>query len=240
MGKVVGAILQTLGTVVFMALGTAVGGPIGTAIGAAIGSQVGGLLGGLFVTNPKPEQGSVAIKKPRPERISAYGEMRLYGAYILFENADGKAVDVWAVHDGQLTLIVQFYLNDDKVTVAGDGAVSIADSDGRYSVDGESKVSLFYTNGASPGVAFPQIVSALPGVWTNDHRGDGVVLLGQIARPVKSEVFLETFPNGVPVPSVAAKWQKCPDLHAADPTDESEWTWTCGARRRTFATRLFP
>ena len=226
MGKVVGAILQTLGTVVFMALGTAVGGPIGTAIGAAIGSQVGGLLGGLFVTNPKPEQGSVAIKKPRPERISAYGEMRLYGAYILFENADGKAVDVWAVHDGQLTLIVQFYLNDDKVTVAGDGAVSIADSDGRYSVDGESKVSLFYTDGSATGTAIPQTVSALPGVWTNDHRGDGVVLLGQIARPVKSEVFLETFPNGVPVPSIAAKWQKCPDLHAADPTDESGWTWT--------------
>ena len=226
MGKVVGAILQTLGTVVFMALGTAVGGPIGGAIGAAIGSQVGGLLGGLFVSNPKPEQGSVAIKKPRPERISAYGEMRLYGAYILFENADGKAVDVFAVHDGQLTEIVQFFLNDDAVTVAGDGAVSITDSDGRYSVDGESKVSLFYTDGSPTGTAISPIVSALPGVWTSNHRGDGVVQLAQIARPVKAELFLETFPNGAPLPSMAAKWQMCPDLHAADPTDESEWTWT--------------
>ena len=227
MGKVVGAILQVVGTVVFMAIGNAIGGPPGAAIGTAIGTQIGGLLGGLFISPPKPEQGAVSIKKSRPERVSMYGEGRLYGAQILFENADGKAVDVFAVHDGQLTQVVQFYLNDDRVNVAGDGDVTVAgDSDGRYTVDGESKIRLYWTNGSNPGAAIPAIVSILPGVWTNNHRGDGVVQLAQIARPVKSEDFLETFPNGAPVPSMAAKWQKCPDLHAADPTDESGWTWT--------------
>lgn len=212
----------------------AIGGTIGaiaTGISAlAAGIQlnaVGNLVGGILGPNiPKPEAASVAIKTPRPVRVSAYGESRLYGAYILFENADGKAVDVFAVHDGQLTLVVQFYLNDDKVTVGGDGAVTMADSDGRYSVDGESKVSLFYTDGSPTGTAIPQIVSALPGIWTNDHRGDGVVQLAQIARPVAAENFLETFPNGAPMPSMAAKWQKCPDLHASDPTNEAGWTWT--------------
>lgn len=222
MGKVVGAILQVVTTVVFTAIGAAIGGPPGAAIGAAIGSQVGGLLGGLFVNPPKPDQASTAIKVPRPARVSAYGEMRLYGAYILYENADGKAVDVFAVHDGQLTEIVQFYCNDDPVTLVGN--VVQQGADGRYGSHDE--VKLYHTTGASPGVAISQIISALPGIWTSNHRGDGVVLLAQIADPVKSDYFLEVYPNGVPVPSMAAKWQKCPDLHADDPTDESEWTWT--------------
>ena len=224
MGKVVGAILQVVSTAVFMAIGAAVGGPPGAAIGAAIGSQVGGLLGGLFVNVPKPEAAAVAIKTPRPVRVSAYGESRLYGAYILFENADGKAVDVFAVHDGQLTEVVRFYLNDDAVTLSGN--VVQPGDDGRYGDTSPPKVQLYWTDGSSPGTAIAQVVSALPGIWTNDHRGDGVVQLAQICHPVAAEDFLEVYPNGAPMPSMAAKWQKCPDLHAADPTNEAGWTWT--------------
>lgn len=226
-GPAISGTIVGIGGGTFAALGVANAVVGALTLGATVaGLQAAGGLLGLGPNIPKPEAASTAIKTPRPPRVSAYGEMRLYGANILFENANGKAVDVWAVHDGQLTQIVQFYLNDDKVTVAGGGAVSMSGGDGRYSVDGESKTSLFYTDGSSPGIAIPQIVSALPGIWTSNHRGDGVVLLGQIARPVKAEVFLETFPNGAPLPSIAAKWQKCPDLHAADPTNQSGWTWT--------------
>lgn len=227
-GQAISGAIVGLGGGTFAALGVAQAVVGALSLGATVaGLQAASGLLGLGPNIPKPEAASVAIKTPRPVRVSAYGEMRLYGAYILFENADGKAVDVWAVHDGQLTQIVQFYLNDDKVAVDGSGAVSVVgDSDGRYSVDGESKVSLYWTDGSSPGTALAEVVAKLPSIWTSDHRGDGLVQLAQIARPVAAENFLETFPNGAPMPSMAAKWQKCPDLHASDPTDEAEWTWT--------------
>ncbi|MFK4794675.1 hypothetical protein [Sphingobium sp. ZW T5_29] len=227
-GQAISGAIVGLGGGTFAALGVAQAVVGALSLGATVaGLQAASGLLGLGPNIPKPEAASVAIKTPRPVRVSAYGEMRLYGAYILFENADGKAVDVWAVHDGQLTQIVQFFLNDDKVTVALDGDVNLlSGGDGRYTVDGESKVRLYWTDGSPTGTAISAVVSALPGIWTNGHRGDGLVQLAQIARPVAAENFLETFPNGAPMPSMAAKWQKCPDLHASDPTDEGEWTWT--------------
>jgi hypothetical protein len=66
----------------------------------------------------------------------------------------------------------------------------------------------------------------LPGIWTANHRGDGVVLLAQTCRPVKSQDFLTVYPSGAPTPSIAARWQRCPDPHAPDPTDPAGWTWT--------------
>jgi hypothetical protein len=192
--------------------------------------MIGGLLG-LMPSMPKPDTAITAIKAARPPRVSAYGESRLYGAYILYETAsNGTAVDVHAVHDGQLTEVVQFYLNDDRVSVVGNVVQPL--QDGRYGDLSPPKVMLYHTTGATPGTPFSAVISALPGIWSSNHRGDGVVLMAMLSNPVKSKHFLEVYPNGVPTPSMAAKWQKCPDLHAADPSDENGWTWTENAVRQ--------
>lgn len=228
MGKVVGAILQVVSMAVFTAIGMAVGGPPGAAIGAALGSQVGGLLSGLVMPNPKPEQGSTAIKTPRPPRVSAYGTCRLFGAYILYEtSSNGAAVDGYAVHHGMMAAPVAYYLNDDVVThksgVSYPGGLLNGLDDGRY---GDDTSYLYWTDGRTPGTTIPEVESRLPGIWTGNHRGDGVVLLYSIFAAVKAKNFLKRYPNGAPSASIVAQWQKCPDLHAEDPTDESGWTWT--------------
>jgi hypothetical protein len=200
------------------AIGDAVASAVTLGVTAAGLQSAAGLLG-LGPSAPKPDTAITAIKTSRPPRVSGYGESRLYGAYVLYETAsDGTAVDVYAVHDGELTQVVQRYLGDDKITLTG----NIVDqgSDGRYR---DSKVSFYTTTGVNPGPGIPA-VTAKVSEWTG--RGDGVVLMGVLCAPAKSKHFLETYPNGVPEASIAAKWQKCPDFHAIDPTDESGWTWT--------------
>jgi hypothetical protein len=220
--------------------GTLAGGAVGAAAAAALtfgqvlsaaitlGVTVGGIQAlsgilGLGPSSPKPDTTETAVKTSRPVRTSGYGASRLYGAYILYETAEnGTAVDVFAVHDGSMDGLLQLYLGDDKATLSGN---TVNEGDDKRYQDGA--VKMYYTDGSTPGTAIAPLVSLLPVVWTSNHRGDGVVILAVTAESVKAKKFQDTYPaSGVPVGSMAARWQRCPDPHAADPTDEAGWTWT--------------
>lgn len=220
MGKFLGSILTTIVGVALLFV------PGMQAIGVSL------IASGLaqFVTTlltpgaPKPDTVDTPIKTSRPPRVSAYGRSRLYGAYILYETApNGSAVDVYAIHDGEADAIETYYLTDEVVTLSG--STVNEGSDGRYR---DGAVSIYTTDGSSPGAGIPAVASLLgPTIWDSNHRGDGVVLLALIAKSVKADVFQETYPSStVPVPSIVARWQRCPDPAAADPLDESGWTWT--------------
>lgn len=182
-----------------------------------------GLLG-LGPSSPKPDTTETAIKTSRPPRVSAYGRSRLYGAWALYETAsDGTAVDVYAVHQGEIDGIERRYLNDEQVTLTGTTVNQGADK--RYK---NGAINFYTTTGAVPGAGFPAIAALLGGsVWGANHRGDGVMAIALTAKSVKADDFQETYPSSsVPVPSVVCRWQKCPDPRAVDPLDESGWTWT--------------
>jgi hypothetical protein len=249
-GKVLGSILLIAAAIVVNVIpgvGQAISGALGSAIAGAgvyattafsiasaivtglsaavtiAGLQSAAGLLGLGPSLPKPETTETAIKAPRPPRVSAYGRMRLYGAYILYETAsDGTAVDVYAVHDGKMSGIVKHYLNDAPVNLSG--TTVIGGSDDRY---GDGYLSLYTTDGSAPGTAFSAVTALLPGDWTSAHRGDGIVTMALLCRPVKAEDFQRIYPQSQPpVPSLAADWQLCPHPAAADPLDESGWTFT--------------
>jgi len=220
-GKLAGSILLTVvGTVLVVT-----GNPLGYAL---ITAGVGGIANSLFVSMPKTETASTAIKTSRPPRVAAYGTMRLYGAYVLYETgSNGAAIDGYAVHDGMMTAPVAFYIGDDKVThksgVSYPGGLVNGLADGRY---GDDTTRLYWTDGRTPGTTIPVIASDLPGIWTSNHRGDGVCMLYARFASVKSKNFLKRFPTGAAPASIAAQWQKCPDPYATDPCDDSLWTWT--------------
>lgn len=208
----------------------ALGGPFGVAPAAVLNSVgihvSGGLLGDLLGINPKgpkPPTTETPLKTSRPPRVSAYGISRLYGAYVLYETAsDGTAVDVYAVHDGKMDSLEQWYLVDEKVELTSNTVDE--GSDKRYK---GAAVHLYNTDGSSPGTAFASLITLLPGIWTSAHRGDGVVMMALTAKAVKAKDFQETYPqSSVPVPSMVARWQLCPDPAADDPTDTGAWTWT--------------
>lgn len=211
--------------VAFTAIGSSIGGPVGAAVGAAI---AGGIAAISRPGLPKPDATATSIKTSRPPRTSAYGTMRLYGSYILYETgSNGAAIDGYAVHDGPMTAAVAYYIGDDKVTwklgVSYPGGLINELEDGKY---GDDTTRFYYTDGRTPGTTVPLIISELPGVWTSAHRGDGVCLIYTRFASVKAKNFNKRYPNGTPAASIVAQWQKCPDAYAVDPTDQSQWTWT--------------
>jgi len=218
---------KTLGSILQVVAGTALvltGNPAGySLIASGVVSGATALLAG---GRAKPETGETAIKTSRPPRVSAYGRMRLYGAWVVYETAtNGTAVDIFVIHDGEMSALVQRYLSDDQITLSGDFVV--AGADGRY---GDNKVSFYHTDGTTPGTGgaiTPAITLLGSGIWSTDHRGDDVVLVALFSSPVKAEDFQDIYPqSSPPVPSLVADWQACPDPAAVDPLDESGWTYT--------------
>lgn len=176
----------------------------------------------------KPEQTSSAIKAERPPRISAYGRLRLYGAYILYTtNGDGVAVDVYAFHDGQIDGIEGWYLGDKKVTRLANGFVSKAE-DKSY---GDNKIAIGANLGLPTETAHPSVAAALPAIWTEQHRGDGVVTGYMISQPVKAKDFQTVYraggPNNTPL-SIVVRAQKVFDWRdpAQSLSDPSSWKWS--------------
>lgn len=229
MGKTLGSILAigaAIAVNVIPGVGQFLSAAIGSTLATAVISSVTlyGLQAGVSLIagsgSQKPDTTETAIKTSRPPRVSAYGTSRLYGAYVLYETAsNGTAVDVYAVHDGRLDGIVARYLGDEQVTLSG--TTVNAGSDGRYK---GGAVSFYTTDGSVPGAGLPAVTALIP-EWQG--RGDGVVAMAVTAKSVKAKDFQEVYPqSAVPVPSLVARWQRCPDPAAANPLDESGWTWT--------------
>lgn len=176
---------------------------------------------------PKPEQQERAIKMALPPRVSAYGRVRLYGAYSLFTTSEaGRAVDVWAFHDGKIDGIERHYLLDKQVTLVG-GFVQ-EDADGAY---GSDVIQIGTRLGLSTETAFDEVIAQLPGIWTEDHRGDGIATGCMVTRPVKAKNFSKIFPSGGPdqTPlSLVLRAQPVFDWRdpAQDVNDTDTWVWS--------------
>ncbi len=181
---------------------------------------------------PKPEQQERSIKTSLPPRVSAYGLVRLYGAYILYvTNHDGFAVDVWAFHDGRLDFIERIYLGDKQVTLNGSGFV-LPQADGEFG-DGDT-IKIGTRLGLPTETAFSEVIARLPGIWTSNHRGDGVATGCAISKPVKAKNYNSVYPTGGPdanVMSIVARTQRVFDWRdeTQDAYDPTTWKYSDNA-----------
>lgn len=185
---------------------------------------------------PKPEQTERAIKISVPPRVSAYGRLKLYGAYSLFVTSkNGAAVDVWAFHDGRIDGIERYYLADKQVTLNAGGYI-IKDSDGAY---GDGNVIQIGTRlGLATETAFAEVLAVVPELWSTQHRGDGVVTACMISKPVKAKSFNEVYPQGGPDATplgLVIRAQCVFDWRDSSQsvTNESTWKWSENAALQT-------
>jgi len=186
MSKFVGAIIGA----VVVAVGVVTGNPALIVSGATmIASNALTLL--LAPPMPKPDAAQTQKKEPRPVRTKGIGRRRVYGKAMFWDtNAKGETVDVLAFLDGRSHGVGQVYLNDDKVTVSGGVVQQLPD--GAYET---GKVLAGFSEGLETETAFPAVISALPGVWTSAHRGDGITAGYLIKKPVKSKNYLKVYPQ---------------------------------------------
>lgn len=247
MAKTLGSILSFAGAAALVASG--VGAVAGGALFASAGgfsiagistsalltastalTAVGSLVGNLAGTGVKAEATNTAIRTERPPAVSAYGRLKLFGgAHILYETAsDGAAVDAWAFHQGRIDAIEGYYLGDKRVTRLANGFVQKGE-DGSY---GNSDTIQIGANlGVFPETAHAPVVAKLPGIWTTDHRGDGVVTGYMISKAVKAKNYQEIYPSGGPNQTpmaIVIRAQRVFDWR--DPTqllaDPATWKWS--------------
>lgn len=172
------------------------------AVTAAIAAGAQALAGGT----PDPETAKGSLKQAMPPRIRAYGRRRLGGSYLLWEAQGQKAFDVIALHSGLIAGPVdQIWLHDNVAALTGGGFIVGSPDYG----GGDSDLIHVETRlGLELETAYGAIVAALgvSGIWTEDHRADGIATLGADYRHAKKENLLADFPNGDPKWSVTARW----------------------------------
>jgi hypothetical protein len=173
---------------------------------------------------PKPDASEREVKSPKPPRIHVLGARRVHWSLMLFTNtSDSETVDLGAFCEGPINAVRQVWLNDDKVTISGGYVQAL--TDGSY---GDNRVLAGFNLGANPNTAHAPVVSRVP-AWTNDHRGDGVVSGYLIKTGVKSEDFLDIYPQGDNVTmslAVEGRFAHDPRDPASDPYDPSTWAYT--------------
>lgn len=223
-------------TAIFAAIGIKVTGIVASVI-AAVGTTVAvNFISGLFRPGPpKPDSTEREVRSAKPARVYALGgPRRLWGASMLFTNGEnGSAVDVWAFCEGPINAVLVVYLNDDQITIT-DGFVDEL-SDGAFGISGSSGepgAKAGYNLGAYPETAHAAVVAEVPSEWTSLHRGDGIVSGYLIKRRIKSEDFLDIFPQGDNVSmSLVVEGQFCHDPRdpGSDPDDPSTWPYSDNA-----------
>lgn len=164
------------------------------AVTAAIAAGVQALSGGT----PDPETAKGSLKQPMPPRIRGYGRRRLGGAYLLWEAQGNKACDVIAWHSGRVAgPVEQVWLHDNIVALTPGGYV-IGSPD--YGGGDSDLIHVETRLGLQMETAYGAIVAVMSdgGVWTEDHRADGIATLGADYRHAKKENLLADFPNGDP------------------------------------------
>lgn len=222
------ALLAT-STLLEVGVGAATAAAVGNAILYAGWTGIAGALSfaaSLFVnspTLPRPNDGKQSKKQTIPPRISGFGYARIGGFYMLYEEKDGIAYLILALHDGLITSFEIYYLHDDVVTVTG-GIVD-AGVDGRY---GQDKIEIQTRLGEETETAYSGIATALAPIWTAAHRGDGIASMAVVCGKVAAEDFSKIYPNQLPQPSAVMKLQACwdPRDDAQDHTDPDTWTFT--------------
>lgn len=186
MGKFTGAIIGAA----LLTVGVVTGNP-GLAL-AGGNMLIASTVALLFAPSmPKPDAAQSQKKESRPVRTKGIGTRRVFGKAMFWDtNQNGETVDVLAFLSGRSHAMRQPYLNDDKVTITA-GVVQEL-SDGAYDT---GKVLAGVNLGLPTETAFSAVISALPGVWTEDHRGDGITSGYLIKKPVKSKNYLKTYPQ---------------------------------------------
>lgn len=151
----------------------------------------------LFNSAQKSQLTNTSIRTERPPRYSAYGgPLKIYGAQILYDAAgDGAAVDVWAFHDGQIDAILGYYLGDKPVTRLSSGFVQEGPA-GEYGSN--DTIQIGANLGLATETAHAAVMAKMPGIWTTEHRGDGVVTGYAISKLVKAANYAKVYANGSP------------------------------------------
>lgn len=206
-------------------------------VSAGVGASTAGIAGNVLWTGvmfglsllfapdvPKPEQARISFKQSVPPRIRIVGTRRTAGARMLFYGGPkGTAYIVQALCDGEAQEVSRHYLFDAVVTVDSSHYVESLGA-GMY---GDNKVYISTRLGEESQTAFSLAVEDLSAdnVWTEDHRGRGIVASFMRCSDAGSSKQGKRFPNGLPDYSAEVTATRVFDPRDSDQVWDNPLTW---------------
>ena len=126
------------------------------------------------------------IKQAITNRRVIYGTAKVSGPLVFMETTDNNKYlhMVIALASHQIANVSKFYIDDVEVET---------DIYGFVGGDFKNKARIFWANGSDDQVANGNLVSESGGLWTNDHRLQGIAYLY-----ARLEFDQDIFPNGIP------------------------------------------
>ncbi|MBC7154485.1 MAG: fibronectin type III domain-containing protein [Rhodobacteraceae bacterium] len=179
---------------------------------AGIAVNIGGslLLSQLIRPNvpdaAKPENIQVNSKNAVAPRVRHYGVVKAGGNVVFHRAKSGISYRVVVHGHGQISNVLQRYLNNELVQTDAQGFVT----DSQYQFGGRSRVRMFGRTGLVPESHYTMIASIWP-EWTPQHRLDGLWSTMILSESVPAEEYRAMYPNNEPALSVVAETTKCHD-----------------------------
>lgn len=221
--------LPAIGNIVISGmLAVGLGGllPLGTA--AAIGLSALQTIGALALTassfiRSKPPEADPNILKQTTKGAEghgryAFGRVMLEGK-IAFGNTASYHIHRLILHCfGPIDAVEEYFYDGRSITVEEDGGVSSPP----FATSGGSRLYLRTKVGDGSEVAWPELKSSYPTLWSDDHRAAGIAqtLLVFLNPGTTSELFPRLLTGGIKSVRVQARVGKCFDPR----TDETKWT----------------
>ena len=199
---------------------------------ALIGATVGAAYGVNAFLNKapssKPQDGQITTRQPVPPRRRGYGRIKIGGALMLSETTTVAGVvarfQVSALHHGEIDAFEEHWFSEFPAVLNGGGEVI-----NHYTLGATPFIRLDTRRGLASETAFGAVVAALPALWSNAHRGDGIasamVLAGQ---PPNAADLTTVYPGGLPPPYravVRASKVWDPRDGTQDKDAPSTWKW---------------
>lgn len=194
----------TIGAFILGASNTLALGYVGTVlvgslvIGAAgIGlSLISNTLFGPRVRQPAPSDRQAILRQPLGPRVRYYGRNKVGGTMAFFEAKDGFLHQVQTINEGQIQGIVEYWLNDSRVTLDGDGYVNEAPYGGGGGFSQANLVLIQTRLGTTGQTVYAPLNSAFTEVDGNfRHRGVATIYARFEETDNISRVYPQLNPN---------------------------------------------
>lgn len=148
---------------------------------------------------PRPDNVQVTTKAAVAPRVIHYGYVKAGGNIVFHRAKDGVSYRIICHGHGEISEVVQRYLNAEPVTLNGTGHVQEA----QYQLDGP-RVQILDRFGQVPETHYGEVTAIWP-AWTEDHRLDDQWTSLIICQSVAAEHYREMYPNNEPELTVVAK-----------------------------------
>jgi hypothetical protein len=178
----------------------------GLALGASLGLQM--LLAGKpsRSTQPPSDVQSV-VKQDVPVRRVHLGRRRVGGPLLFAETANGNLYLIVAFSTGKMAL-PEWIVDNRPVTLEG-GANEGNSASAPYVLEGfgtsRPVLGIYWRSGLSAQTAY-DLAGTFPGVWSTDHKLNGIASALLICTGVPQEKFSAIYPNRIPSLNVIASF----------------------------------